>query len=737
MIRQPMNDNWIFNRLDGVDSEKAFLPDQGEAVHLPHTFAEEGKAWKGIGAYRRSVQTNPEWKTLFIEFEAVDQSCRVFIDGSEIASHRGGYSRFRVQVPEKAIKNGRFDMTVLADNRLNEHVSPHFGDFTVFGGIPRPVNLLICEDSHFDYLYHGTDGLILRTEVDAEGNGILNVEPHTVHVQPAKLAVRVLDEQGKTAAFGEGSADEEMRLVIPQVNLWHGRKAPHLYTVKADLIAEGRVADTAALKTGFRSIRVDGNGFYLNGAHVFLHGVARHQDRAEVYTAVTPQMIAEDFDLIDEIGANAVRLSHYQHPQAAYDECDQRGILCWAEIPMLKMTEDAALQENAQQQLTELILQNIHHPSVYCWGIQNEIAMFRDAPFMHERCRELNGLAKALDPTRLTACANLYPVPPESKLNGITDIVGYNYYFGWYYGTFADYGKYLDAFHKARPQVPVGITEYGADANLALHSSDPKVKDYSEEYQALYHESVYPYLREREWLWGSSVWNMFDFSSDRRDEGGVKGINGKGLVSYDRTIRKDAFYYYKAQWSKTPFLHICGKRYDQRAAETISVKVYTNCPEAVLTVNEKHLGCRKKNGNGIILFENVPLAAGENQVTVTYGAYSDKAAFIRVEKEPESYHLPDSGGGNVVNWFLQGDLKDDCFSILDSAQTILDSPAASSVLKEMNPKLYAALTGNTGIPLGLTLKSILSRDTKDPEQILRINQALQEIQKTKSNDGRE
>ena len=737
MIRQPIMDNWIFSRLKDADVQKERWPDQGETICLPHTFAEDGKAWKGVGAYRRNVRTDPAWKVLFIEFEAVDQSCRVFIDGCEIGAHQGGYSRFRVQVPDQAIQNGRFELTVLADNRLNEHVSPHFGDFTVFGGIPRSVNLLICEDTHFDYLYYGTDGLILHTDVDEQGNGILDIEAHTVHPGPAELAVRVLDEQGKMVAFGEFDADEAIQLSVSQVRRWNGRASAHLYTITADLIDSEHIADTVTIETGFRSIRVDGNGLYLNGEHLFLRGVARHQDRAGTYTAATREQIEEDFDLIDEIGANAVRLSHYQHPQAAYEQCDRRGLLCWAEIPMLKMTEDAALQENAKQQLTELILQNIHHPSVYCWGIQNEIAMFRDAPFMHEKCRELRDLAKALDSTRLSACANLYPVPPESELNGITDIVGYNCYFGWYYGDFPDFGKYLDAFHKARPQVPVGITEYGADANTALHSSKPKVKDYSEEYQALYHESVYPFLRERKWLWGVTVWNMFDFSSDRRDEGSVRGINGKGLVSYDRRIRKDAFYYYKAQWTKAPFLHICGKRYERRATETICIRAYTNCPEATLRVNGKVLGGGQQNGNGVILFENVPLTWGENLVSSACGTCSDEATFILVEQEPESYRLLDTGEGNVLNWFLKGEMKEDCFSILDSAQTILDSPAAGSVLKEMKPGLYAALTGDTGIPLGLTLKSILSRETKDPEQILRINQALQEIRKIQSDDGRE
>ena len=358
--------------------------------------------------------------------------------------------------------------------------------------------------------------------------------------------------------------------------------------------------------------------------------------------------------------------------------------------------------------------------------------MFRDAPFMHERCRILNSLAKELDPGRLTACANLYPVPPESELNGITDIVGYNYYFGWYYGEFADYGKYLDAFHAARPAGTVGISEYGADANLALHSREPKVKDYSEEYQALYHESVYPFLRERSWLWGSYVWNMFDFSSARRNEGGTKGVNAKGLVTRDRKIRKDAFYYYKAQRSEEPFLHICGKRYEIRDTDTICVKVYTNCPEASLTVNGDHFATEKSNENGAVFFENVPLRQGKNTLQAVCGGLIDEAVLSRAEKEPEEYRLPDNGqGGNVLNWFLQEEQKEDCYSILDTAQQIMESAAAREVIREALPGLFGILDQGNVIPMGLTMKSVLSRDCKDPEQILRINKALQEIHKDK------
>ncbi len=273
--------------------------------------------------------------------------------------------------------------------------------------------------------------------------------------------------------------------------------------------------------------------------------MAKHQDFAGVFCAVSEEHIRKDFALIDEIGATGVRLSHYQHPQAAYERCDELGLLAWAEVPMLKMTESAALMENTEQQLRELILQNIHHPAIFCWGIQNEIAMFKDAPYMHENCRKLHAIVKELDPDRVSTAANLYPLKASSRLNEITDMIGYNVYFGWYYGDMTDYGTYLDRMHAARPSLPFGVSEYGVDTNIRLHSSQPHVKDYTEEYQALWCETVYEQIESRPWLWGSFVWNMFDFHSARRNEGGQRFINAKGLVTNDRETRKDAFYYYK------------------------------------------------------------------------------------------------------------------------------------------------------------------------------------------------
>ena len=470
-------------------------------------------------------------------------------------------------------------------------------------------------------------------------------------------------------------------------------------------------------------------GFFLNGKHLRLNGVAVHQDFAGVYSAVTKREIDRNFELIEEIGANALRLSHYQHPAYTYDECDRRGYVVWAEIPMLKMTEDSALQENAVSQLTELILQNIHRPSVCSWGVQNEIGMFQDAPPIHEAVRKLVNVCGTLDPDRVVTCANLNTVKSKSGLNHLTPMVGYNIYFGWYYGKMGDYSAFLDNMHRDLPETALGISEYGVDCNLRFHSETPLVKDYSEEFQALWHETVYPIIDSKPYLWGSFIWNMFDFSSSRRDEGGQKYINAKGLVTHDREIRKDAFYYYKAKWSTEPFLHIREKRFEKRCRDSVDVKIYTNLPSAVLN------GATAENdGNGRIVFPNQPLSDGKTIFTVTAEHegchFEDSVTFEKASEPDESYILPNSGAGETVkNWFLDEDIDTDAYySLNDTAQEIMDSPEAYAVLKKYVPGLCPVLERGV-IPLGLEMKSILSRETPEGLDLKELNGELMKILK--------
>ena len=730
MNRINLNENWRFAKLpDGIFPPAA--EPAWENVALPHSWYQDDNPYHGLALYCKTVSADPAWRNGFLEFEGADQVCRVLVNGKEIGEHKGAYARFRFPVPDAALKSGELRIEVLLDNRISPDVSPNFGDFTVFGGLYRSVNLLITGEDHFDYCYYGTDGVIARATVDEDGCGHVSVEPHACSDDPdAYVEYTLIGPDGVLAARFAAMAYETASLKVLRAELWNGKKGSPLYTLSAALYAHDALCDEVSIRLGFRTITMSPDeGLRLNGERVKLCGVAKHQDRAGVFSAVSDAQIDEDFDIIREIGANAVRLSHYQHPQRAYERCDEDGLLCWAEIPMLKMTENRALYANAEQQLTELVLQNIHHPSIFCWGIQNEIGMFRDAPFMHEECRVLAALAKRLDPNRFTTAANLYNVKFTSQLNAITDIVAYNLYFGWYYGEMQDYAKYLDTFHATRPDTPLGISEYGVDCNVTLHSETPKVKDYSEEYQALWHETVYPIFQSRDWLWGSFVWNMFDFSSDRRDEGGVKFINGKGLVSHDRSLRKDAFFYYKAKWSEEPFVHLCARRFVKRCRETVDVKVYTNQPAVTLYVNGQERAAEPNNGNGMVLFRDVTLEMGENAVKAVCGDLYDEILFERVESEEESYRLPDFGEGPVRNWFLSEDniVKEGYLSIMDTAEDILNG--GREVLMQYVPKLLEVLESDL-IPLGLQMKGILQRECKDePDTILQINKALNEIKK--------
>ena len=734
MRKQSLNENWKFTKLPGlrVDQLLSPLPEDGwESVSLPHTWFREEDPWRGLAVYEKTIIPGADRRKAFLSFDAADQQAWVYVNGRAAGSHAGGYARFRLAVPEAVKDDPSWTIRVFTDNSDNENIAPSFGDFTVFGGLYRNADLLLCGETHFDYEYYGTDGLIVRTDVNADGNGIMTLEPHAVcAAEDCRIEYCLKNGRGEVIRTAVGAPDETVTLTVASPECWDGTGGVRFYTVTAVLFADGEAADSTEVRTGFRRVELDGQrGFRLNGRPCQLRGVARHQDRAGCYPAASEKDIREDFDLIREMGANAVRLSHYQHPQAAYDCCDENGLLCWAEIPMLKMTESPALMENAARQLTELILQNIHHPSIFCWGIQNEIAMFRDAPFMHENCRRLHELVHALDSSRFSAAANLYPLKASSKLNEITDLVGYNLYFGWYYGEMTDFGPYLDRFHTVRPQLPLGITEYGVDANLSLHSENPRVKDYSEEYQALWHETVWPQIEARPWLWGSFVWNMFDFSSVRRNEGGQKYINAKGLVSHDRKNRKDAYYYYKARWSKEPFVHLCEKRFANRAGECFRVKCYTNLPSVRLLVNGAPFG-EAKAENGTAVFRNVPLSPGDTRITALAGECSDSGVWRRISEPDPSYTLPDQeAGGTVRNWFLAEDdvRKEGFFSIQNTAQELLNSPEAKAVLEQYIPALVRTMTERNVIPLGLTLKSILSHDPDEALDVKALNAELNTI----------
>lgn len=748
MLRNNINTNWEFIKLPQVKFEEnsdisAIDWSEAQELCLPHTWYKDGEAYDGCAAYRKNLTLeikNTEEKEnpcFYLEFEGVEQRCRVYVNGKLAGSHQGSYATFRIQIPEEASQGKEIEVEVLVDNTKTQELAPMFGDFTVFGGIYRNVNLISADKISFDYMYYGTNGVIVRSKV-VDGEGILELEPHVTKdaYENAQITYELTSPDGEVVASATSKATENASIKVSAPKLWDGKDKAAIYSLKAQLQIDSKVYDETTIKTGFKTVKIDSEeGLFLNGRHYRLRGVAKHQDFGDSYNAVSTQQIDRDFELIEEIGANSVRLSHYQHPQYTYDICDKKGLLVWAEVPMLKLTRNEKLFESTCDQLRELILQNIHHPSIYCWGIQNEIAMFRDDSFMHELCHKFSDLVHELDPNRYSAGANLFSVKAKSEMNEVSDIVGYNLYFGWYYGKMPDYIDYLDNLHNTKPYVPYGISEYGVDTNIALHSEEPAVKDYSEEYQSLFHETVYRIFEDKKYLWGSYVWNMFDFSSGIRNEGGIKARNLKGLVTVDRQTRKDAFYYYKSKWSDAKTLHICSKRFEKRDRDVINIKVYTTENEATLYVNDQEVSKELNNGNATILFENVKLSNGVNNIRVTSGSLEDTCTFEKVNEAVESYKLPEQAGGPVKNWFLADDdlVKEGFLSVKNRADEILGEPEAAKVLKEFAPDLYKVMTEQDVIPLGLDLISILERglgNMKAEEKsaaIKKINSKLNEI----------
>lgn len=726
-----INEGWHFLQLESpAQTPPALPPKNMQPVDLPHIWNREQPAASGCCLYQKEFAWDGGHKHLFLAFDAVCGVARVFLNGVFLGEHRGSYSRFVLDATE-VVRPGNL-LQVLADNTRVEDVNPLQGDFTYWGGISRGVSLIAADEAHFDLLHHGALGLEI---LQAGADGVLHVNARVCGGTGGSVEYTVEDDRGDVQARCLRPADApEAAISLPNPRLWQGQADPYLYRCTARLRLGEEICDEISLPFGFRSAAIDPEkGFLLNGQPLRLHGVARHNDCESGGGAPSEQQIQEDFALIREIGANAVRLSHYQHPQAVYDLCDQQGLVVWAEIPMLSMPQgNEGVVENACSQLTELILQNRHHPSICLWGVQNEIAMMGESLEMYANVKKLNALAHQLDSTRPTTSANLYSVKNASQLNFITDAVGYNIYFGWYYGEMKDYGEFFRKFHADNPSVPLCVSEYGVDCNPAYHSEAPECKDYTEEFQCLFHENAYAAIRADKQLWGSFVWNMFDFSSAIRDEGGIKARNCKGLVSYDRTLKKDAFYYYKACWSSEPFVHIAGRRFADRCGETTTIKVYSNQPRVSLRVNGQLFSIL--DGKTTFAFKHVPLSE-HTLIEAFAGSLLDRISLCRVAQPNPAYTYPKKGQGNrVTNWFRQQKAQVELFpegrySISDKIGDLLANPETAAILERELP----AIVNNPRARSmgGMTLLRILdyNAESVSQQQALDVNALLNQIQK--------
>ncbi len=647
-----INHKWAFSKeAAGVPAE---VSSKWHFVKLPHSWnAIDGQDggndyYRGTAYYAKEIlkEEIPETDRYYIEFGGVNSSADLYINGEKLAHHDGGYSTWRCDITD-AVKSGPKTLIVVAvDNAPNETVYPQVADFTFYGGIYRDVKLLCVNDSHFDLDYCGGPGLkitpiVTGTDADVEVEVFL-----TNYLASQRLRYILRNAAGKAISVYETAA-RKVKFPIKNVHLWHGRKDPYLYSCEVQLVKEDVVLDNVSARFGCRSYEIDPQkGFILNGEEYPLRGVSRHQDRLWLGNALLPEHHTEDMDLICEMGATTIRLAHYQHDQFFYDLCDERGLVIWAEIPYISQ-HMAGGRENTISQMKELIVQNYNHPSIVVWGLSNEITM-KDPkdPDLLENHHILNDLCHEMDKTRPTTMAVVSMCDMEEEYVRIPDTVSYNHYFGWYGGDTSMNGPWFDKFHARFPEMPIGISEYGCEA-LNWHTSRPTQGDYTEEYQAYYHEELIKQIAERPYLWATHVWNMFDFGADARSEGGENGQNHKGLVTMDRKYKKDSFYAYKAWLNPEPMVHICGKRYIDRVEDVTKVTVYSNQPTVELFANGVSLGIQEHNGLPFFYFD-VP-NAGLTQLVAVAGEVKDESEIHKVETFNESYRLKEKGA--VLNWF--------------------------------------------------------------------------------------
>ena len=629
--------NWQFTGPDGKTA----------AVDLPHTWnnidGQDGgnDYWRGTCIYKTRFAApafDKNTQQVWLQFEGVNASAKVTLNGVEAARHDGGYSTFRADVT--ALLADSNELIVEADNSKNDRVYPQKADFTFYGGIYRDVSLLVVNRNHIALGYLGGPGVQITPAVNGAN---ADIEVKTWMEGDGEVEFSIYDATGAEVLTGKG---RDTTVTLEHPHLWDGVRDPYLYTCAVRLVLNGEVQDEVRQRFGVRSFSVDPKrGFFLNGRPYPLHGVSRHQDRKGLGNAITREMHDEDMQLIKELGANTIRLAHYQHDQYFYDLCDEAGMVVWAEIPYISEHMPNG-RENTISQMKELIVQNYNHACIVCWGVSNEITIStKDNRDMRDNHHVLNDLCHEMDKTRLTTLACYAMCGPFNPVAHITDLVSWNLYLGWYVpGLFLN-DLWMDFFHLCYPNRALGFSEYGAEGMPNLHSSHPRRGDHTEEYQAIYHEYMLRCFDRHKWLWATHVWNMYDFAADARDQGGEPGMNHKGLVTFDRKTKKDSFYIYKAWWSDEPFVHICSKRYADRTENEIEVKVYSNQKQVSLYVNGEKLA--EQEGEHIFKFR-VKLN-GETKVQAVAGDSIDDAVFRKVDAPNPDYKLTKKNSTSA-NW---------------------------------------------------------------------------------------
>ena len=705
---------------------------QGEAlvnVALPHTWNAldgqdgGGDYWRGLGTYEIDLPNPTKGMKQYIEIQGANHVATVYCNGRELGTHKGGFSTFRYDLTP-AMKSENNVLVVTVTNGVSD-IYPQNADFTFYGGLYRDVNFIEVNDAHYDLLLDGTSAVFVTPHI----SGKTRVDLFPVNADGCTLKVELKDAEGNTVGTATTAASEHAHVLIDVKNIhkWNGLADPYCYTATASILSGEEAVDEVTVTYGYRSFHVDpSNGFYLNGKNLPLHGVARHQDRLDKGWAISKADHEEDIALIKELGANTIRLAHYQHDQYFYDLCDKTGFVLWAEIPFISQfipTREA--YNNTISQMTELVAQNYNHPAIMFWGISNEILIGDDREDLRQNLRDLHELVKSMDPSRKTTMAQVSMTPMDSEHNEITDVVSYNHYFGWYVGDVEDNGPWLDKFHEMYPDKCLGVSEYGAENILTWHTAEPDNHDYTEEYANHYHQEMLKTFAARPYLWATHQWNCFDFAADARNEGGVKGRNNKGLITYDRKIKKDAFYVYKAWWNPEPMVFVSGGRFVNRGPDAErNVIVYTNCDEVTLVVNGKDVAAKKAEDH-MIVFENV-VVDGENVITAYAGDVKANTITLNgVAEHDYSYDLPEGNQG--ANWFddpaaiaasAAFKYPKGYYSIKDKVGVLMGNPETAAILGET----LAKVMGGAGDLMGGAME--MGESMKEFMNMMRLSDML-------------
>lgn len=744
--KQIWNDGWRFSKYDGVapaNMEK--LPDvEWEKLDLPHTWngmdGQDGgnDYYRGTCTYIKSLKKSdlPTFTNCYLEFEGVNSSADVYVNGKTVGHHDGGYSTWRVNVTDFLQEENV--ITIMVDNSMNDRVYPQMADFTFYGGIYRNVSLICTDSVHFDLDNYGGPAIKITPEVKGE-KAVVEVEVFVSNPTGSEELIYIIKDAEQEIEVRTLPVTESKTVFeIENIHLWHGKKDPYLYTAHVILKQDEKVLDERVARFGCRTFAIDSEkGFLLNGESYPLRGVSRHQDFKGIGNALTKEHHERDMDLICEVGATTIRLAHYQHDQYFYDLCDERGMVVWAEIPYIsKHLENGT--ENTISQMKELVTQNYNHPSIVVWGLSNEVSMGGASnQKLIDNHNLLNDLVHQMDKTRLTTIAAVSMVGIDEEYVHISDVVSYNHYFGWYGGDTSQNGPWLDNFHAKYPKKPIGLSEYGCEA-LDWHSSEPEQGDYTEEYQAYYHEELIKQLFTRPYIWATHVWNMFDFAADGRAEGGENGMNHKGLVNFDRTYKKDSFYAYKAWLNEDPFVHICSKKYIDRVEDMTKVTVYSNLPEVELFVNGKSVGTQKSDVH--FFYFNIS-NEGDTTIIAKAGECVDESHIRKVDVFNEDYRMKEIG--DILNWF-EITAPEGYFSINDKIGTLMEHEEGriffGSLMKKMMPESIAQASnqsneGMNSMMSSFTVKRMMSmlggfvekKITK--EDMLQLNQQLNKIKK--------